>query len=412
MVNDGKIFISRYSYFKKSFSGVRHGFSEFFQEACQGVFFLRGEDCDSFFHAFLVGGKGLSDQAPSFVREINKCHAGIVGGCVAADQGTIGEPVNRSGDRAAGQEYFFAHGIDGEGTLVEKHLQNGKVREAQVQGINTPFVISFHRLEGFPEHEPEMDSFDFFRSHDRQPIIKYLDVKLSGRIFLLFVFWNGYATEIFDLKHLLKRRRQSPAEEAANTISHGIGLAGAVALAPVLILTTLQKQNAYALVASCIFAASVILLYLASTLYHALSYNKAKRLFQIFDHSAIFLLIAGSYTPFTLGVLQGTWGWTLFGIIWGLAIIGIGLKIGFGARYPRLSTALYLVMGWLVVLAIKPLWEQMPRAGFYWLVAGGIAYTLGVVFYVAERLKYSHFIWHLFVLTGTACHYITILFYA
>ncbi len=119
----------------------------------------------------------------------------------------------------------------------------------------------------------------------------------------------------------------------------------------------------------------------------------------------------GSYTPFTVGLLKGVWGWTLFGVVWGLAIVGIGLKIGFGTRYPKISTTLYLLMGWLVVFAIKPLWTQMPREGFYWLVAGGLAYTLGVFFFAAERIRYNHFIWHLFVLAGTTCHYVMILFY-
>ncbi|MDL5053268.1 hemolysin III family protein [Oscillatoria laete-virens NRMC-F 0139] len=213
------------------------------------------------------------------------------------------------------------------------------------------------------------------------------------------------------MRHLFKPRRQSVAEEIANSISHGVGLVCALAFAPVLIAVASQKESVWLLVGCCIFAAAVIILYLASTLYHALPHRAAKRILQIFDHSAIFLLIAGSYTPFTLGVLRGTWGWTLFGIVWGLAVLGIALKIGLGVRHPKISTALYLVMGWLVVLAIKPLWEQMPREGFYWLVAGGMAYTLGVFFFAAERIRYSHFIWHLFVMAGTACHYVTILFY-
>lgn len=214
------------------------------------------------------------------------------------------------------------------------------------------------------------------------------------------------------MKHLFLSREQTLSEEIANSISHGIGLVCAVAFAPILIVSTLEKGNLQAVVASGIFALSVILLYLASTLYHALPQKKAKKVLQIFDHSAIFLLIAGSYTPIVLGVLRGVWGWTLLGVVWGLALFGVALKVGFGTRHRKLSTALYLVMGWLVVFAIKPLWDQMPREGFYWLVSGGLAYTVGVIFFAAERIKYSHFIWHLFVLAGTACHYITILFYA
>ncbi|MDZ4741965.1 MAG: hemolysin III family protein [Verrucomicrobiota bacterium] len=213
------------------------------------------------------------------------------------------------------------------------------------------------------------------------------------------------------LKHLFKPREQTLGEEIANSISHGVGLVAALVLAPILIIFAFQKGNSHTVIAAGIFAATVILLYLASTLYHALPHKKAKKVLRIFDHSAIFLLIAGSYTPFTVGLLKGVWGWTLFGVVWGLAIVGIGLKIGFGTRYPKISTTLYLLMGWLVVFAIKPLWTQMPREGFYWLVAGGLAYTLGVFFFAAERIRYNHFIWHLFVLAGTTCHYVMILFY-
>ena len=130
------------------------------------------------------------------------------------------------------------------------------------------------------------------------------------------------------------------------------------------------------------------------------------------DHGAIFLLIAGTYTPFTLGVLRGAWGWTLLGLVWGLALVGIVLNAASGLRYPRLSVALYIAMGWLVIIAIKPLLLLMPVEGFLWLLAGGIAYTAGVAFYAAKRVRYSHFVWHMFVLAGTACHFIAVLRYA
>jgi hemolysin III len=156
----------------------------------------------------------------------------------------------------------------------------------------------------------------------------------------------------------------------------------------------------------------MVLLYLASTLYHALPRNPAKRVFQILDHSAIFLLIAGTYTPFTLGVLRGAWGWTLFGLVWGLAVLGVTLKSVGGIRYSWLSTTLYVCMGWLALIAIRPLWPHVPSAGWLWLIAGGLAYTSGIAFYAAERVRYGHFVWHLFVLMGTVCHFFAVLWYA
>lgn len=170
--------------------------------------------------------------------------------------------------------------------------------------------------------------------------------------------------------------------------------------------------GAAAIVGTGIFAATVALLYLTSTLYHALPPGRAKRVFRILDHGAIYLLIAGTYTPFTLGVLRGPWGWTLLGLIWALALAGIVLKSVGGVRLPRLSTSLYLAMGWLVLVAAKPLWQAMPASGLFWLIAGGVAYTAGVAFYVARRLRYAHFVWHLFVLAGTACHFVAVLRYA
>ena len=206
-------------------------------------------------------------------------------------------------------------------------------------------------------------------------------------------------------------RAQTLGEEIANSVSHGIGFLGAVATIPILVISALN-DGAAAVVGGAIFGATTTLLYLASTLYHALAPNRAKRVFRIIDHAAIYLLIAGTYTPFTLGVLRGPWGWTLFGLVWGLAVIGIFLKSVRGIRYPRLSTVVYLAMGWLVLVAIKPLWNNVPAWGIFWLVAGGVSYTAGVGFYAAHRLRYSHFVWHLFVLAGTACHFVAVLLYS
>lgn len=208
------------------------------------------------------------------------------------------------------------------------------------------------------------------------------------------------------------QRAQSRGEEIANSISHGMGAIGAIAVAPVMIIKSVPA-GAPAIVGVSIFVATTILLYLSSTLYHALSQTRAKRLFQLFDHSAIFLLIAGTYTPFTLGILRGAWGWTLFGIVWGLAIFGILVKSIAGAHPGRLSTILYLAMGWLAVVAIEPLWANLPALGLFWLLGGGLMYSAGVIFFVYDaRLRYGHFVWHLFVMFGTACHVVAVMMYA
>jgi hemolysin III len=162
-----------------------------------------------------------------------------------------------------------------------------------------------------------------------------------------------------------------------------------------------------------LFAASMVLLYLASTLYHALPIGKAKRTFRVIEHSAIFLLIAGTYTPLMLGVLRGTLGWTLLGLIWAIAIFGVVLKTLNKMFHPIFSPVLYLLMGWLILVAIKPLYTHLSTSGMLWLFSGGLAYTVGVAFYAAgSRLRYCHFIWHLFVMAGTACHYFAVLWYA
>ncbi|NOT75108.1 MAG: hemolysin III family protein [Cyclobacteriaceae bacterium] len=207
------------------------------------------------------------------------------------------------------------------------------------------------------------------------------------------------------------KQDQTLGEEIANSISHGVGFLGALAVTPLLIISAIPS-GAAAIVGVSIFGTTMMLLYLASTLYHAFPKSRTKNLFQIFDHGAIFLLIAGTYTPFTLGLLRGAWGWSLFGVVWGLAILGIVIKSVGGANSGKLSTALYLAMGWIAVIAIKPLWESMDAWGLFWLLGGGIMYSAGVFFFVKDQIKYSHFIWHLFVLAGTACHIVAIFKYA
>jgi hemolysin III len=206
--------------------------------------------------------------------------------------------------------------------------------------------------------------------------------------------------------------RQTIGEEIANSVSHGAGLLGAFIAIPFLIRAALQSGTTSTVVGASVFAATVVLLYSASTLYHALPRNTAKRLFRALDYGAVFLLIAGTYTPFTLGVLRGAWGWTLFGLVWTLAVLGVVLTAVGGVRYPRLSTGLYLGMGWLIIIAIRPLWLRVPPAGLLWLLAGGLAYTAGVAFLMAKRLRFGHFVWHLFVLVGSTCHFIAVLSYA
>ena len=206
-------------------------------------------------------------------------------------------------------------------------------------------------------------------------------------------------------------RIQSLGEEIANSVSHGIGLMIALAATPLLIITAVHEGDAAAVVGVSVFALSMMLMFLTSTVYHALPHNQAKRIFRILDHNAIFLLIAGTYTPFTLSVLEGAWGWTLFGLVWGLAAAGILLKSISGVKYHRLSIVIYLVMGWLVLIAIKPMWDSMPLPGLLWLLAGGLAYTGGVWFYRQKHRRYMHFVWHLFVIAGTSCHFIAVLNY-
>lgn len=208
------------------------------------------------------------------------------------------------------------------------------------------------------------------------------------------------------------KRPQSLGEEIANSISHGIGFLASVGITPILIVAAIPSGTT-AIVGASIFGASMIVLYLSSALYHAFPQSRTKRVFQIFDHSAIFLLIAGTYTPFTLSVLQGAWGWTLFALVWTLAIFGVVLKSVGGAGTSKLSVALYLGMGWMAVLAVQPLWNSLPGWGIFWLVAGGVMYTAGVIFFVYDhRIRYNHFVWHLFVLAGTVCHVVAILRYA
>jgi hemolysin III len=209
------------------------------------------------------------------------------------------------------------------------------------------------------------------------------------------------------------RWRQSRGEELANTVSHGLGFLAAALGTPVLLHAAAERGSTPFLIGTWIFAATMVLLYLGSTIYHVWPRTPLKGAFQVIDHSAIFLLIAGTYTPFTLGPLHGPWGWTILMLVWAVAIFGVILKTLKGAHHrPRLAVCLYLAMGWLVLVIIYPLALALPRGSLLWLLGGGLVYTAGVIFFINDHKRYHHFVWHLFVLGGTSCHYFAVLTYA
>src|SRR5215212_8050601 len=201
---------------------------------------------------------------------------------------------------------------------------------------------------------------------------------------------------------------QTRREEIANTVSHAFGLAAAIVATPFLCVAAARHPNQAFYVGTIIFVATMWLLYLCSTLYHAWPQTRLKCALQIIDHAAIFLLIAGTYSPFALGPLRGTVGWTLFVFVWLFALTGVVIKFKTGIRRKRLSLVLYLTMSWVVLFIARPFVMAVPLETVLWLFAGGIAYTSGLVFFGNQRLRYSHFVWHLFVLAGTACHFCAI----
>jgi len=208
-------------------------------------------------------------------------------------------------------------------------------------------------------------------------------------------------------------RTQTLGEELANALSHGLGFLLAVASLPILVHQAAVRGNAADVVAASLFAGTAIVLYLVSTLYHAMPAGAAKVWLNRLDHASIYLFIAGSYMPFLLGILRGAWGWSLFGVVWGAAALGVVAKLLDRLKHPLWSTGLYVAMGWVALAAAAPLVERMSASGLAWLVAGGMAYTAGaVVFLLDSRLRYAHFVWHLFVLGGSACHFFAALWHA
>ncbi len=200
-------------------------------------------------------------------------------------------------------------------------------------------------------------------------------------------------------------------EEIANSVTHGIGAALSVAGLTLLVVLAAIYGDVWRVVSFSIYGSSLVILYLASTLYHSFQNPRVKSVFRVLDHASIYLLIAGSYTPFLLVSMRGVWGWSLFGVVWGLALIGVAFKVFFIGRYEVLATAAYVLMGWLAVIAFKEMLVRVPPGGVALLIAGGVTYTAGVIFYAWEKLPFNHAIWHLFVLGGSIFHFFAVLFY-
>lgn len=200
-------------------------------------------------------------------------------------------------------------------------------------------------------------------------------------------------------------------EEIANSVSHGVGLLATLIASPVLIVQAIGNDKPWGVIGASVFVAATTALYLASTLYHALPQGRSKHVLLILEHCAIYVLIAGTYTPVTLIAIGGTWGWAILWLVWLLAIVGILFKSITTTKYRWLPGVLYLALGWLIVIAVRPLWLSVPFPGLMWLLAGGLAYSVGLVFFAAKQIPYGHFVWHLFVLAGTTCHFVAIGFY-
>ena len=213
------------------------------------------------------------------------------------------------------------------------------------------------------------------------------------------------------MKDIKRLEYYSPVEEKINIFSHAIAFILSIVALPLLIIRATLYGDIWHIVSFSIYGASLIILYTASTLYHSAKKSELRKRLKIFDHASIYVLIAGTYTPFTLVTLHGTLGWMIFGITWGLALTGIILKLFFTGKYKLISTIMYVLMGWVIVFAIKPLIDSLPFDGFLWLSAGGISYTIGAVLYSIKKIKFNHAIFHIFVLIGSFCHFMSVFFY-
>lgn len=275
-----------------------------------------------------------------------------------------------------------------------------------------PAPVDLERHDGPMQHDHQEDALDRFQpchpaSHGARTNQAPASASIGPGLGKRFLSW------VADRLPAIPQREQSRGEEIVNSVSHGIGFLVVLVATPFLLTQIAAHGEPALMVGTYVFVTTMLLLYLASTIYHGLPDGHVKHVFRVVEHSAIYLLIAGTYTPFTLGVLQGLWGWALLGLVWTFALAGIALKTLGRASHPVLSTGLYLVMGWLILLAADPLFARMPVTGLLWLLGGGLAYTIGVFFFATDSLlRYGHFIWHLFVMLGTACHYWAVLWYA
>lgn len=204
---------------------------------------------------------------------------------------------------------------------------------------------------------------------------------------------------------------QTRAEEIGNATTHAMGALLSLAAITLLIIFSATQHDGFKLLSGIVFGCTLFLMYVSSTIYHSLTNPRLKHLFRIADHASIYLLIAGSYTPFMLVTLRGPWGWTMFTVIWSLALVGVIFKLFLVHKFELLSTIIYLLMGWMSLIVIKPIYQLLPAGGLACIVAGGLCYTVGVIFYAWERLKYSHVLWHLFVLAGSIFHFFAVLCY-
>jgi len=213
------------------------------------------------------------------------------------------------------------------------------------------------------------------------------------------------------MKEIEERKYYSPIEEKINIISHAVGFILSIVALVLLVRHATLHGDVWHIVSFSIFGASLILLYAASTFYHSARKSEVRNRLKIIDHASIYALIAGTYTPFTLVTLKGTIGWVIFGASWGLALTGIILKLFFTGKYDLISTIMYVFMGWIIVFAIKPLINNLPLEGLLWLIAGGVSYTIGAILYSIKKIKFNHAIFHMFVLIGSFCHFMSVFFY-